>query len=164
VSTPSSTTPEPASTEAAAAGIEWTVEAPSEAGVAQAYATAQRWLPAFVAGRRAEADVYADTVTTWHNVGEWEAEIKATPSRTRRVQAGAELRLQDVRCRVFDGGFVVQATTAGTSADGRPVRVPTCLVVNLVDGKVARFEEYTDSAAAEALFGPAGAEAEHFTN
>jgi ketosteroid isomerase-like protein len=117
-----------------------------------------------VAGHRAEPDVYAEVVTTWHNVGEWEAEIKSTPSRTRRVQAGADLHLEDVRCRVFDGGFVVQATTAGTSADGRPVRVPTCLVVNLVDGKVARFEEYTDSRAAEALFGPEGAEAEHFTD
>ena len=140
------------------------VEPPRPEGLQQAYEAAQRWLPAFVAGHRAEPDVYADVVTTWHNVGEWEAEIKSTPSRTRRVQAGADLHLEDVRCRVFDGGFVVQATTAGTSADGRPVRVPTCLVVNLVDGKVARFEEYTDSRAAEALFGPEGAEAEHFTD
>lgn len=34
-----------------------------------------------------------------------------------------------------------------------PVRVPTCLVVTLRDGRIARFEEYADSRAADALFG-----------
>ena len=54
--------------------------------------------------------------------------------------------------RVGPGGGVVQATTVGTAADGTPVRIPTCLVVTLRDGKIARFEEYADSRAAEALF------------
>ena len=56
---------------------------------------------------------------------------------------------------------VVQATTAGVSAEGVPVRVPTCLVVQVVDGKIARFEEYADSAQARALFG-GEAKDEHF--
>ena len=76
-------------------------------------------------------DVYAEGVSTWHNIGEQEAEIQHTPSRTRQVQAGADLRIEDVRLKVFDGGWVVQATTVGTSAAGVPVRVPTCLVVTL---------------------------------
>jgi ketosteroid isomerase-like protein len=135
---------------------------PSADGLQQAYEVASRWLPAFVAGRRADEDLYQPDASTWHNVGEWEAPIKATPSRRRRMDAGAVLHLEDVRCRVFDGGFVVQATTAGTNSAGAPVRVPTVLVVTLVDGKIARFEEYTDSRAAEALFGPEGAEHEHF--
>lgn len=122
------------------------------AGVEQARALAARWLPAFLAGRRADDDVYAEGVSTWHNIGEHEAEIQRTPSRTRQVQAGADLRIEDVRLRVFDGGWVVQATTVGTSAAGVPVRVPTCLVVTLRDGRIARFEEYADSRAADALF------------
>ena len=100
-------------------------------------------------------------MSTWHNVGEWEAEIKKTPSRTRRVEAGADIHLESLKLPVFDGGFVVQATTAGVSAEGVPVRVPTVLVVTVTDGKIARFEEYADSAAARALFG-GEAKDEHF--
>lgn len=128
------------------------IETPSAAGIAQALAVAERWLPAFVDGRRADDDLYVDGVTTWHNIGERESEVQRTPSRTRAASAGADLRITDVRLRVFDGGWVVQATTVGTSAVGAPVRVPTCLVVTLRDGRIARFEEYADSRAAEALF------------
>lgn len=129
------------------------IETPSSAGLDQARALAERWLPAFLEGRRADDDVYADGVSTWHNIGEREAEIQRTPSRTRQVQGGADLRVEDARLRVFDGGWVVQATTVGTNAAGAPVRVPTCLVVTLRDGRIARFEEYADSRAAETLFG-----------
>lgn len=116
-------------------------------------ALAERWLPAFLEGRRADDDVYADGVTTWHNIGEREAEVQRTPSRTRQVAGGADLRVEDVRLHVFDGGWVLQATTVGTTADGAPVRIPTCLVVTVRDGRIARFEEYADSRAAEKLFG-----------
>jgi ketosteroid isomerase-like protein len=129
------------------------IETPSSTGVEQALALARRWLPAFVAGRRADDDVYAEGVSTWHNIGEWEAEIQRTPSRTRQVEAGADVRIEDVRVRVFDGGWVVQATAVGTNADGEPVRIPSCQVVTLRDGRIARFEEYADSRAAERLFG-----------
>ena len=143
--------------------VQTQIESPSAEGIAAALDVAQRWLPHFVAGRRAPEDCYAPNVSTWHNVGEWEAEIKATPSRTRRVEAGADIHLESLSVKVFDGGFVVQATTSGTSAAGVPVRVPTCLVVTVTDGKIARFEEYADSEAARALFG-GEAKDEHFTN
>jgi ketosteroid isomerase-like protein len=128
------------------------IETPSTAGIEQALAVAERWLPAFVEGRRADDDLYADGVNTWHNIGERESEVQRTPSRTRAAVDGADLRISDVRLRVFDGGWVVQATTVGTNASGAPVRIPTCLVVTLHDGKIARFEEYADSRAAEVLF------------
>ncbi|TNC46240.1 nuclear transport factor 2 family protein [Mumia zhuanghuii] len=130
------------------------IETPSPEGVAQAAALARRWLPAFLAGRRAADDVYADGVSTWHNIGEWEAEIERTPSRTRQVQSGADVHVEDVRVTVFDGGWVVQSVAVGTNATGEPVRIPSCLVVRLRDGKIERFEEYADSRAAERLFGP----------
>ena len=128
------------------------IETPSPAGIDEALAAARRWLPAFLDGRRADDDLYAEGVTTWHNIGEREVPVQRTPSRTRAVSSGADLSIADVRLRVFDGGWVVQATTVGTAADGTPVRIPTCLVVTLRDGKIARFEEYADSRAAEALF------------
>ncbi|MEQ6901834.1 nuclear transport factor 2 family protein [Nocardioides sp. YIM 152588] len=125
-------------------------------GIARSTALLERWLPAFLAGRRADDDVYADGVSTWHNAGEWEAEIRRTPSRTRSVQAGATLRVEDVRVRVSDDGWVVQSVTVGTSGSGDPVRIPSCLVVTVRDGRIARFEEYADSRAVEVLFGPRG--------
>ncbi|GAA4368344.1 hypothetical protein [Nocardioides caricicola] len=121
--------------------------------IEEARAVAERWLPAFLEGRRADDELYAEGVTTWHNIGEREAEVQRTPSRTRQVEAGADLRVEDVRMHVFDGGWVLQATTVGTNAAGALVRVPTCLVVTLRDGRIARFEEYADSRAADALFG-----------
>ena len=132
---------------------DYVLDEPSAQGVRMAWEVAREWLPAFVAGRRADERVYAPDVSTWHNVGEWEAPIRTTPSRRRRIEAGADLSVQDVKCRIFDGGFVVQAVTVGTSGDGQAVRVPTCLVVTVVDGRITRFEEYADSAAAAALFG-----------
>ena len=129
------------------------ITTPTPEGIAQAEAVLRRWLPAFLAGERADEELYADVVTTWHNVGEREVEVQRTPSRTRAAQGGADLRVEDARARVFDGGWVFQATTVGTSAAGEPVRIPMCLVAHLVDGRIARFEEYADSRAVEVLFG-----------
>ena len=129
-----------------------TISVPSPDGVAQALAVAQRWLPAFLSGQRADEELYCDGVTTWHNIGERESVVQRTPSRTRQVNSGADLRVEDARVKVFDGGWVFQGTTVGTSAAGTPVRIPTCLVVTLENGRIARFEEYADSRAAEALF------------
>jgi len=145
----------PDSTAAEPAPVVPALAAPTVEGVRAAWEVARLWLPAFVAGRRADESVYAPGVSTWHNVGEWEAPIRSTPSRRRRMDAGADLSVEDVKCRVFDGGFVVQAVTVGTSTSGARVRVPTCLVVTVIDGRIARFEEYADSAASTALFGAA---------
>lgn len=129
------------------------IEVPSADGIAEAYALAQRWLPAFLAGRRADDDVYAEDVATWHNTSETVSKIQQTPSRTRANAAGADLRLENPRIKVFDGGWVFQATTVGATADGDPIRIPSCLVVTVENGRIARFEEYADSRAVEVLFG-----------
>lgn len=128
------------------------IETPTAEGLARSEAVLRRWLPAFLAGERADEELYADVVTTWHNIGEREVEVQRTPSRTRAAAGGADLVVQDVRVKVFDGGWVFRATTVGATAAGEAVRIPTCLVATLVDGRIARFEEYADSRAAEALF------------
>lgn len=109
---------------------------------------AERWLPAFLAGERADASLYADRVVTWHNIGEHETVLEAPPSAARARRAIPDLHHEDVRLHVHDGGFVLQATAVGTAPDGTAIRVPSCLVVTVEDGRIARFEEYADSAAA----------------
>lgn len=133
------------------------IRLPSSDGVAQAYAVVQQWLPAFLEGRRAADELYLDMdgtsqVVTWHNTTEKESVIQRTPSRTRANEAGSQLRVEDVKVEVFDGGWVFQGTTVGTNDAGGAVRIPVCLVARLVEGKIARFEEYADSRAFETLF------------
>lgn len=125
----------------------------TSAGVEATLTVLRGWLPAFLEGRRAAEEFYADRVTTWHNIGEREVEVQRTPSRTRIESGGAALRVEDVRVRVFDGGWVLQSTTVGTSASGEPVRIPSCLIATVADGRIVRFEEYADSAATRPLLG-----------
>ena len=125
---------------------------PSAEGIAEAHALCQRWLPAFLDGRRADDDVYAEGVVTWHNTTEKESVIQQKPSRTRANDSGAQLQVVDVMVNVFDGGWVFRGTTVGTNEHGGSVRIPVCLIAHVVDGKIARFSEYADSRAFETLF------------
>lgn len=114
----------------------------------QARAVADRWLPAFLAGERAPADVYADRVVTWHAATDTETVVTGRPSFTRLREVVPDLHREDIRTEIFDGGLVVQTTTVGT-VDGTQVRVPACLIVRLDDeGRIYRFEEYADRQAA----------------
>ncbi len=110
-----------------------------------------RWLPAFLEGRRGPIELYAPDVHTWHAATGAVMPIDPTtndPSFARLRAAVPDLRREDVRTESFAGGWVVQATTVGT-VDGAEVRVNACLVARLDDeGRIARFEEYADSASA----------------
>jgi len=79
--------------------IQIEIETPKPDRISAALAVARRWPPAFAAGERADESCY------WHNVGEWEAEIKKTPSRTRLVEAGVDIHLSSLNVHVFDGGL-----------------------------------------------------------
>lgn len=108
----------------------------------------QRWLTAFLDGRRAPPDAYAPDVVTWHAATGTETPIDlgaaGEPSFARLRRAVPDLRREDVRVERFDGGLVLQSTTVGTVA-GDEVRVASCLVVRLDDhGRIRRFEEYVD--------------------
>ena len=62
-----------------------------------------------------------------------------------------DFRYEDVRFQATDSGFVEQHVTCGTSPGGRPFAIPTCLVVTVADGKIARLDEYLDSAQTAAI-------------
>lgn len=57
-----------------------------------------------------------------------------------------EFRYEDVRCQATATGFVEQHTTCGLSPSGKEFRIPACIVVQVKDGRIARLEEYLDSA------------------
>jgi ketosteroid isomerase-like protein len=112
---------------------------------------AERWLPAFLAGERAAAELYADDVTIWHNIGERTERLEKPPSHARAKAALPDLHQEDVRLRAGHDHFVLQLTAVATGPDGARVRVPSCLVVTVEAGRITRFDEYADSAAAAAL-------------
>ena len=69
----------------------YVIETPSTDGIARAREIAEKWLPAFLAGQRAADELYVEGASTWHNIGEREVEIQRTPSRTRKMESGADL-------------------------------------------------------------------------
>jgi len=116
---------------------------PDPARLAQVAEVARRYLPAFLAGERAPDDLYADGVTAWRNIGEVEEPLSRPPSLARARGVLPELDQQDVRVHVHDRGFVVQAVTVGHG-----LRIPSVLLVTVEGGRITRFEQYADSAAA----------------
>jgi ketosteroid isomerase-like protein len=126
-----------------------------------AQAVVDQWLPAFLAGRRAEPHLYASQVVVWHNVGEREEQLTQPPSFGRLSDLLPDVRREGVRVTVGDDSFVVQATTVATLPDGTVARVPACLVVHVADGRITRFEEYADSAAAAPILAALSASGQH---
>ena len=96
--------------------------------------------------------MYAPDAVIWHN----NDGVSQTPDENLRVLTWiaanvTDFRYKDVRFQATDSGFVEQHVTCGTSPSGKPFSIPACLVVRVVDGKIARLDEYLDSAQTAAI-------------
>lgn len=84
----------------------------------------------------------------WHNTDE----LIVTPEQTAATLTGMVARIKerayaDRRIHVFPGGFVQQHTLEGKRThDDVPVRLPCVIVCQMTNGKIARLDEYFDSA------------------
>lgn len=84
----------------------------------------------------------------WHNTDE----LIVTPEQTAQTLTGMVARIDrrsyaDRRVHVFPGGFVQQHTLQGTRThDGVAVRLPCAIICHVEGGKIARLDEYFDSA------------------
>ena len=56
-----------------------------------------------------------------------------------------------VRREAFPGGYVQQHVLEAKLPDGTEWRLPACLIVTVKDGRIARLDEYLDSAGAAVL-------------
>jgi ketosteroid isomerase-like protein len=90
--------------------------------------------------------IYAPDARIWHSHDEAEQSVeenlrvlawmaRALPGRRYRVQ----------RRVAIPGGFLQQHILEATTAGG-PFSMPACVVVEVRDGRIARLEEYLDSA------------------
>ncbi|MDE2561098.1 MAG: nuclear transport factor 2 family protein [Sphingomonadales bacterium] len=90
---------------------------------------------------------YADDARIWHNTDE----LEQGPEDNAQVLRGMVRRISDRiyaerRLEVFPGGFVQRHVLEGTRADGVRLRLPACIVCEVRGGRIARLDEYFDSA------------------
>jgi ketosteroid isomerase-like protein len=92
-------------------------------------------------------DSYNPDVEIWHNFDD----LVQTREDNLATLTGMVGRISDRvydnrRLEVFADGFVQQHVLRGTRKDGKRVSLPAALIVKLRDGRIARLDEYIDSA------------------
>lgn len=91
---------------------------------------------------------YAPDALVWHNYDDRaqtvDQNLRTLGWVTRNV---THLRYEDVRRQVTTTGFVQQHVLRGVAPDGTELEVPACLVVTVADERIARIDEYLDTAA-----------------
>lgn len=104
----------------------------------------------------ADLEVFAEDAVTWHNYDEFD--VRTIPDSFEAIRMvrtvvpdfrmDADLRTHEVDPQTS----IAQYTVTGTLPDGSALRAPTVMVIRSRDGKVARLEEYVDSAHLAGLF------------
>ena len=97
-------------------------------------------------------ECYAPDARIWHNFDG----VEQTVAENLKTLAWIDGRLKNrkyeiVSRRMFDGGYVQQHVLHGTLTNGMPFAMPACLIVTVTDGRIARLEEYLDTAQTKPL-------------
>jgi ketosteroid isomerase-like protein len=95
---------------------------------------------------------YAPDARIWHNSDGAEQGVEENLRVLRWVDDRLKNRKYEiVSRRSFDGGFVQQHVLSGTLRNGNSFSMPACLVVTISDGRIARLDEYLDTAHVQPL-------------
>lgn len=117
-----------------------------------------RFFAALEAGDFAQVEaLYHPDATMWLNDG-----TERGVAGTLQVLQGLHrvldgFRYEVARRHVVEGGVVQQHALCGRLPDGTEVRMPAAMYLEIVDGRVARIEEYLDSAHAAPIRAARGA-------
>jgi ketosteroid isomerase-like protein len=115
---------------------------------------ADRYVEAVMRSWTRDPSLYTADATKWHNTDE-ATEPVIRPGDEERIalllRAVPDLSCEDIRVDAWNDGFVIRYVLTGT-ADGTPLRVPACIVATVREGRIARLEEYLDSAQSAPLF------------
>jgi uncharacterized protein len=97
--------------------------------------------------------MYAADAVIWHNTDNIEQSVdQNTQVLTWFVNNTASRTYTEVRRMIIENGFVQQHVVKLGFADGRTADMAACLIVKTSDGKIARIDEYLDSASVAAAF------------
>jgi ketosteroid isomerase-like protein len=92
-------------------------------------------------------DSYTPDVGIWHNFDDKvQTREENVATLTAMVARIGDRSYDERQVEVFDGGFLQQHVLRGTRKDGSRVSLPACIICRMRDGKIARLDEYLDSA------------------
>ena len=90
---------------------------------------------------------YAPDARIWHNFDGLAQTVDENLKTLKWMDKRLFNRRYEIKSRhAFEGGYVQQHVLHGTLANGGAFSMPACLVVTLKDGRIARLEEYLDTA------------------
>ena len=93
-------------------------------------------------------DTYAADAVVWHNFdGKESTREENLVTLDGFVRAVPSRRYTQRKLDVFDDGFVQRHLLVGKLANGREVNLAACIVCTVKKGRIARLDEYFDSAA-----------------
>ncbi|RED17356.1 nuclear transport factor 2 family protein [Parasphingopyxis lamellibrachiae] len=93
------------------------------------------------------ASCYTEDAIIWHNFDNAEQSREENLDTLRgMVTRISDRDYGDRRVETFEGGFVQQHVLRGTRKDGARLEMPAIIICRLRDGKIARLDEYLDSA------------------
>jgi ketosteroid isomerase-like protein len=88
---------------------------------------------------------YTADARIWHNFDGIELTPETNVASIRQFfQVMPTRRYVEVRRRVFEDGFLQRHVIVGSTAAGKPVRWPGCIVCAVRDGLICDLEEYID--------------------
>lgn len=91
--------------------------------------------------------IYTDDMTVWKNVdGNARTADEHLSTYRQSTAMFTKLRYVDVSVFPFEGGYAQQHEIEVELESGKTVRFPCCLFVRVRDGRIARIDEYFDSA------------------
>lgn len=93
--------------------------------------------------------MYAPDATVWHNIDDKDKTVEESLAFIGGLQSVCTRTWNEQTRRTFtENGFVVQHYTCAELKTGEQLRIPSCLVITVRDGKISRVEEYIESRAA----------------
>jgi uncharacterized protein len=96
--------------------------------------------------------LYHADARIWHNTDGAEQSVDENLRVLRWLVRNTSLRrYEEVRREMIPSGFVQMHVLRLELGDGRTVRIPACLVARVAQGRIARIDEYLDSAQVAAL-------------
>jgi ketosteroid isomerase-like protein len=97
--------------------------------------------------------LYADDICVWRNVDQRELVKKQALKVVGILSELKDIEYRDLRIEPTEHGYVQQHVLSCTSSKGEEVLMPSCIVARVENGRIARIDEYADSAAMAPLMG-----------
>lgn len=102
--------------------------------------------------RTFDPSLFTDDATMWHNTDGHDAPVAGRTEIQARIRALVpDYRIEDAVIDGFTDGWVSRHVVRGTLPDGGQLEMRVAVVGTVRDGKVARLQEYVDSAHVEPL-------------